>query len=98
MEHVRFDIWMRGRVELVAVGLLAALLGRASALVGGGEEGLEAVPETREDVRQHEDMPELLVLGASAGLDLSGRFGEHLLPVDLTGEILAASSLGGHVG
>ena len=85
MKHARFDVWMRGRVEPVAVGLLAALLGRASSLVGGGEEESEAVPETREDMRHHEDMPELLVLGASAGLGRSGRVGEHLLPVDLTG-------------
>jgi len=56
MEHVGFDGWMRGRVELVAAGLLAALLGRAWALVGGGEEGSEAVPETRacyELLRRH---------------------------------------------
>ena len=85
MEHVCFDVWMRGRVELVAAGLLAALWGRAVALVGGGEAGSEAVPETREDVGQHEDMPELLFHGASAGLGLSGGFGEHLLPADLSG-------------
>ena len=85
MDRVCFDVWTRGRVELVAAGLLAALLGRASALAGEGEEGSEAVTKTREDVRQHEYMQELLFLGTSAGLGLSGRCGEHLLPADRPG-------------